>query len=267
MGHPFLGAVISERQQGPALRHHLLGALGDRRQRIAADQHRPGEIVLGGVDIAAIELVAVGKRDGMHHEIERSPQRGDRRECRVDGRGLGDVAMAHDVAADLLHQRLDAALECLALIREGERGAVSVGSFCDAPGDGTIVRHPHDQAALAAHDPGGFRHDAPRFGCATACGAFSGERPPRLRPQDRSRKMRPMCHPGRVPVWRDTPRPYGIGFPRLQAGRRTALTGSAARNCAIRNSAAAPVFDIPRSPHRGPRGDGRSPAMTLGIDA
>ena len=95
----------------PPLRHQLLGALGDGGEGIAADQHGLGEILRRGVDIAAGELILVGEGDGVHEEIELAPLRLDRREGRVDGRGLGDVAMADDEAADLLRQRLDPLLQ------------------------------------------------------------------------------------------------------------------------------------------------------------
>jgi glutamate-1-semialdehyde aminotransferase len=72
--HPFLGAVIGQRHDRAAVGQQLLGALGDRGQRIAADQHGPGKIVGGGFQIAAVELVLVGKRDAMDDEVDRSPQ-------------------------------------------------------------------------------------------------------------------------------------------------------------------------------------------------
>ena len=141
-----------------AVRHHLLGALRDGGERIAAHQHGLGEIVRRGVDVAAVELIPVGERDGMHQEIERAPGRLHGGEHRIDGRGLGDVAMADDDAADLLRQRLDALLERVALIGEGELRAVLVAGLGDAPGERAVVRDPHDQAALAAHEARGFRH-------------------------------------------------------------------------------------------------------------
>ena len=82
----------------------------------------------------------------------------DCREDRIDGRGLGDVAMADHAAADLLGQRLDPLLQGVALIGEGELGAVRMAGLGDAPGDRPVVGDPHDQAALAAHQTGGFRH-------------------------------------------------------------------------------------------------------------
>ena len=85
-----------------------------------------------------------------------------RAEHRVDGRGLGDVAMADHHAADLLRQRLDPLLERIALIGEGEFGALRMAGLGDAPGDRAVVGDPHDQAALAAHEARGFRHSRPR---------------------------------------------------------------------------------------------------------
>ena len=88
-------------------------------------------------------------------------------EDRVDGRGLGDVAMADDQPADLLGQRLDPLLQRIALIGEGELGALRAAGLGDAPGDRAVVGDPHDQAALAAHETGGVRH-VPRSAPGTA---------------------------------------------------------------------------------------------------
>ena len=71
--HDFLGAVIGERQHAAAVRHHLLGALRDRGERVAGDVHRHREIVRRRVDVAALELLLVGERDGVDDEIERCP--------------------------------------------------------------------------------------------------------------------------------------------------------------------------------------------------
>ncbi len=129
-----------------------LASLRYRRERVAAHQHGLGEIVLRGVDVTAVELVLVGKRHRMDQEVDRAPGGLHGGEHLVDGLWLGDIAMTDDDAADLLGQRLDALLEHLALIGEGKRGAVTMASFGDAPGQRAVVCDPHDQAALAAHE-------------------------------------------------------------------------------------------------------------------
>ena len=68
----------------------------------------------------------------------------------------------HDVRAHRGRQRLHPLAERLALVGEGELGAVLVRALGDAPGDGLVVRDPHDQAALAAHQSG--RHGRPTSG-------------------------------------------------------------------------------------------------------
>jgi len=125
MRHPFLGAVISQRQQRAAIGHQLFGALRDGRERIAGYLHSLGEIVFGGVDVAAVELVLVGKRDGVHDKVERTPGRFDVGKDRVERRHVGNVAMPDNQAVHLLGQRLNALLERLALVGEGEIGAMS----------------------------------------------------------------------------------------------------------------------------------------------
>ena len=87
----------------------------------------------------------------MHDEVERAPGLLRGREHRVDGRRLGDVAMAEHLRADLLRQRLDALLQRIALIGEGDFGALGAAGLGDAPGERPVVGDPQDQAALAAH--------------------------------------------------------------------------------------------------------------------
>src|SRR5262245_8285636 len=98
----------------------------------------------------------------MHEEIERAPFRLNRRESRVDSVRFGDVAVTEHQPADLLRQRFDPFLQRLALISESELGALPVASLCDTPGERAVVGDTQDQAALAAQETRGFRHDLPR---------------------------------------------------------------------------------------------------------
>src|SRR3712207_8707033 len=50
--------------------------------------------------------------------------------------------------------RSDALAERLALVGEGELGAVLAQNLGDAPGDRVVVRDPHDEAAPALHEAG-----------------------------------------------------------------------------------------------------------------
>src|SRR5271165_4049128 len=63
----------------------------------------------------------------------------------------------HD-AAHLLGQRLDALFQRVALVGEGELGAVGVTGFGNTPSQRSLVGNPDDQAALAAHEARDFRH-------------------------------------------------------------------------------------------------------------
>src|SRR5579885_2255281 len=57
MRHPFLGAVIGQRQHGAAVRHELLGLLGNRGKRIAGHDQRIDEVFQSRIDIAAGQLI------------------------------------------------------------------------------------------------------------------------------------------------------------------------------------------------------------------
>ena len=53
--------------------------------------------------------------------------------------------------ADFGGQRLDALLDRVALIGEGDFRALAAQGLGDAPGDRAIIRNPHDEAAFARH--------------------------------------------------------------------------------------------------------------------
>ncbi len=78
-------------------------------------------------------------------------------------------------------ERPHALAERLALIGEGELGALRVHRLGDAPGDGMVVGDPHDEAALARqqrlHGPG---HASARFRTIEALV------PPKPKPFDRT---------------------------------------------------------------------------------
>jgi len=94
----------------------------------------------------------------VHQEIETAPGRLHLGKGRIDGGGLGDVAIADHDAADLLRQRLDALPQRLALIGESDFSAMAAAGLGDAPAERAVVGDPHDQPALAAHEARVVRH-------------------------------------------------------------------------------------------------------------
>src|SRR5262249_56203519 len=111
---------------------------------------------------AAGKLLLVGEGDGVQEEIEPPPFRPNRRESRADSVRFGDAAAADHHPADLLRQRFNPFLQRLALISEGELGGVPVGRLWDTRGERAVVGDTQDQAAFAAQETRGFRHDLPR---------------------------------------------------------------------------------------------------------
>ena len=175
MRHHLLGAVIGQRQQRAAVLHQRLGALGQRGEGVAGDQQRLGEIVLGRVDIAPVELLLVGKGDGVDQEIERAPLLGDRREHGFDARLVGHVAGQHELRADLVRERLDPLLDGVALISERDLGALVGHGLGDAPGDRPVIGDAEHDAALARHQFAAVGH---RASCLWKRRRFIGPQPP-----------------------------------------------------------------------------------------
>src|SRR5690606_1052057 len=73
-----------------------------------------------------------------------------------------------EIRAEFCGERLHPLAERLALIGEGEFGALRGELLGDAPGDGVIVRDPHDETALAVHDPRHVCHPLKRWKTSVA---------------------------------------------------------------------------------------------------
>ncbi|MCY1230924.1 hypothetical protein D9M72_433570 [compost metagenome] len=87
----------------------------------------------------------------MHHEVDLAPLLFERIEDGVDAGFVANVAMAGHEAVDLGEQRLDALLQCIALIGQRNFAALGMDRLGDPPCDRTVVRDAHDDATLALH--------------------------------------------------------------------------------------------------------------------
>jgi hypothetical protein len=84
-------------------------------------------------------------------EIQLAPFLLEGFEDRVQARHVGDVARQHDIRVQGLGQGRHPFLQHLALVGQRDLGAGVTGGLGDAPGDGTVVGHAHDQALLSGH--------------------------------------------------------------------------------------------------------------------
>src|SRR6185437_2814429 len=148
----------SERQQRAALLHQRRGAAREIGERVAGDLEAPEEILALGIDIAAPELARIGEADGVDGEVEPPPALVDGGKEAIEALFVGDIAIAHEVAADLLGERPHALAIGIALIRESEFRAMRRDQLGDAPGERALIGNAHDQAALSLHERLGFRH-------------------------------------------------------------------------------------------------------------
>jgi len=125
-------------------------------ERVARDHHGALEVGGRGVEIFALELLPVGERDRMNHEVEPSPFFRDGGEQRIEAGGVGDVAGQHQGCAHALGERPDPLAERVALVGQDELGAVLRHRPGDPPGERAIIGDPEDQPLLARHQRHGL---------------------------------------------------------------------------------------------------------------
>ena len=70
----------------------------------------------------------------------------------IDGGGIADIAIDHRRRLQRFDQWHHPLAEQVALVGKGQFGARIVQGLGDAPGDGVLVGHAHDQAAFALHE-------------------------------------------------------------------------------------------------------------------
>ncbi len=87
----------------------------------------------------------------MDDEIETAPALRHCREHQIEALFRTDIGLEYKIAVEALRQRSHPLAQRLALIGEGEFGAVVTQGFGDAPGDRALVGDTHDQALLTRH--------------------------------------------------------------------------------------------------------------------
>src|SRR4051794_26431306 len=87
----------------------------------------------------------------MHHEIDAAPFFPDHFERRVDGRGIGDVAMPEQQSVKFARQRLDALFQGIALPGQRDFCARRAAGLRNAPGNRAVVGDAEYHPALALH--------------------------------------------------------------------------------------------------------------------
>ena len=151
IGHGAIAAIVSERDQRAAIGHQRRRALGALGEGEAGDHHGADEVLAGVVGEAALEFVLVRETDRVDEKVDGSPLLLERGKNSIDGRNVLDVAGHQHGRADGFGERLDALQQRIALISEGQLGAVGAQHLGDAPGDRVVVGDPHDQAAFSVH--------------------------------------------------------------------------------------------------------------------
>jgi hypothetical protein len=91
-------------------------------------------------------------------EIEAAPALIEGREQLVEAGRIGHVGRQHERRADLLGERPHALAERIALVGDGELGAVRGERARDPPGERALIGDAHDQAPLARHQGRGVGH-------------------------------------------------------------------------------------------------------------
>ena len=151
MRHDLFRPVIGQGQQAAAIGHHFFGALAHGGEGIDRNIHRHGKIRGRGFDIAAAQLILVGKADGMDHEIKAAPCGSKLVEQRVKRGFVANIARNHHAGPKACRKRLHALEKGVALIGKGEFRPFGRECFRDAPCDGFVIGQPHDEPALPCH--------------------------------------------------------------------------------------------------------------------
>ena len=104
------------------------------------------------VHVVAVEQLARGVGHRVHDDVEPVPVVVEVREDRFDLLVGCDVAGQHDVGLGLRGVFLHALFELVVLVGVGELGALPMHGLGDAPGDGPVARHAHDQRAFSCQE-------------------------------------------------------------------------------------------------------------------
>src|SRR5262249_60319607 len=100
-------------------------------------------------DVTPVELILVGKCDGMDQKIDAAPSGLYGSEGGIDRIGFRYVAVADDNTADFLGQRFDTLFQRIALICERKIGAMYAACYVYPPGKRPVGGDPHQLAAVA----------------------------------------------------------------------------------------------------------------------
>ena len=88
----------------------------------------------------------------MHDEVKLAPFGFDLGKGRINGSGVGDIAINQRVHTELLGQRTNAFFEGFAHVGKRQFSTGIGTGFGDAPSDGLVVGQPHNKAAFARHE-------------------------------------------------------------------------------------------------------------------
>src|SRR3974377_1337451 len=119
---------------------------------MTAERECFGEVLRRSFDVTPVELILIGKCNGVDQKIDAAPSGLYCSEGSIDRLGLGYVAVTDDNTTDFVGQRFDKFFQRIALVCKCKIVAMSAACFCNPPGKRPVVGDPHDQAAFAVHE-------------------------------------------------------------------------------------------------------------------
>ena len=148
--HAF-GAQIGKRQLCPARLHQRGCAAANGHEGIAGNIHRLQKGIAWRVQIAPAQILLIGEANGMHQEIQPAPGLFNGTKGGIHIGVIGHIAGHNKARSQAFRQGAHALFQRLTLIGKGNLAPLSGDCLRNAPGDGAVIGHPHDQAALAGH--------------------------------------------------------------------------------------------------------------------